>query len=51
VHGGISQSYFHALVAKGKGPRLMKIGARTLISVEAAAEWRKQQEATTEQVH
>ena len=50
AHGGISQSYFHALVAKGRGPRLMKVGARTMISVEAAAEWRRAQEAaTTEQ--
>jgi hypothetical protein len=51
THGDISQAFFHALVAKGKGPRLMKIGARTLISVEAAAEWRAQQEAATEQAN
>ena len=45
----ISQAFFHALVAKGRGPRLMKVGARTLISVEAAAKWRRAQEAATEQ--
>jgi hypothetical protein len=49
VHGGISQAFFHALVAKGKGPRLMKVGARTFITTEAAAAWRAQQEAATEQ--
>jgi hypothetical protein len=49
THGGISQSYFHALVAKGRGPRLMKVGARTMVSVEAAAEWRAAQEAATAQ--
>src|SRR5262245_3252864 len=50
VHGGMSQAFFHALVAKGRGPKLMKVGARTMISVEAAAEWRHAQEAATEQV-
>ena len=49
AHGGMSQSYFHALVAKGRGPRLMKVGARTMISVEAAADWRRAQEAATKQ--
>jgi len=47
----MSQAFFHALVAKGKGPRLMKVGARTLISVEAAAKWRRAQEAATDQVN
>ena len=51
AHGGMSQAFFHALVAKGKGPRLMKVGARTLISVEAAAKWRRAQEAVTDQVN
>jgi hypothetical protein len=49
VHGGMSQAFFHALVAKGKGPKLMKVGARTFITVEAAAAWRAAQEAATEQ--
>src|SRR6516225_4397997 len=47
VHGGMSQAFFHALVARGKGPRLMKVGARTFITVEAAAKWRQAQEAAT----
>jgi hypothetical protein len=47
AHGGMSQAFFHALVAKGRGPRLMKVGARTMVSVEAAAEWRRAQEEAT----
>jgi len=35
------------LVNAGKGPRLMKVGRRTLISVEAAADWRREMEAKT----
>ena len=44
AHGGISKSFFHKIVNEGKGPRLMKIGRRTLISTEAAADWRVQME-------
>lgn len=36
----ISKSHFYALVRGGLGPRLMRVGSRTLISAEAAAEWR-----------
>src|SRR5262249_3717608 len=50
LHGGMSQSYFHKLVSEGRGPRLMKIGARTMISREAAADWRRAQEAATKQM-
>ncbi len=48
-HGNISKSFFHKLVNEGKGPRLMKIGRRTLISAEAAADWRAKMEAATDQ--
>ncbi|NEX61731.1 hypothetical protein [Noviherbaspirillum galbum] len=48
-HGNISRSFFHKLVNEGKGPRLMKVGRRTLISTEAAADWRAQMEAQTNQ--
>lgn len=48
-HGMISRSFFHKLVNMGKGPRLMKIGRRTLISAEAASAWRAQMEAQTDQ--
>lgn len=38
---GISKSFFYKLQRQGKGPRIMKIGRRTLVSAEAAEEWRK----------
>jgi hypothetical protein len=43
VHG-ISLGLFHILMRQGRGPRVMKLGRRTLISVEAAAEWRRRME-------
>ena len=44
---GISESFFHKLRAKGLGPVTMKVGTRTLISVEAAAAWRRAREGVT----
>lgn len=38
----ISRTHFYQLIKDGKGPDLMKLGRRTLISAEAAARWRKQ---------
>ena len=43
----LCRASFYNLVKSGKGPRLMKVGARTLISVEAAREWRARMEAET----
>jgi predicted DNA-binding transcriptional regulator AlpA len=45
----LSKAFLYKLIKEGKGPRLMKIGRRTLISSEAAAEWRAQMEAQTVQ--
>jgi predicted DNA-binding transcriptional regulator AlpA len=42
---GISKSMFYKMQREGKGPRIMKIGRRTLISQEASAKWRKNLEA------
>jgi hypothetical protein len=36
---------FYKLLAEGKGPRTMAVGARKLVSQESAAEWRRQMEA------
>jgi len=36
----ISRSFFYRLLGEGRGPRLLKIGRRTLITAESAAEWR-----------
>ena len=44
VAHGISQSFFYKLKKKGEGPREMKLGARTLITFESAAEWRRARE-------
>jgi hypothetical protein len=44
---GISESFFHKLRAKGLGPVTMKVGTRTLISVEAAVAWRRAREGAT----
>ena len=41
---GISRAMFYKLLKAGKGPRIMKIGSRTLISAEAAADWRRSME-------
>jgi hypothetical protein len=44
AHGKISRAFFYKLVKQGLGPRLLKIGHRTLITMEAAAEWRREME-------
>lgn len=42
----ISRAMFYKLRADGKGPRTMAVGSRTLISYEAAADWRRACEST-----
>lgn len=44
---GISRSLFYKLRRQGRAPRIMKIGRRTLISEEAASEWRRAMERNT----
>jgi predicted DNA-binding transcriptional regulator AlpA len=44
---GISRAYLYLLWKRGDGPRFMQIGARRLISREAALEWRQRMEART----
>lgn len=41
---GISVAFFYKLKKQGEGPREMKVGARTLITFESAAEWRRARE-------
>ncbi len=43
----ISRTHFYALLKLGRAPRTMKVGRRTLISAEAAADWRKRMEDET----
>ncbi len=45
---GISRSGYYKNRAAGIGPREMRVGARVLISKEAAAEWRQAREVSTE---
>ena len=40
----ISRSKLYQLWAAGIGPRFMKVGVKVLISVEAAADWRRERE-------
>lgn len=41
---GLSRRKFYYMLRAGEGPRLMKCGRRTLISVEAAQRWRRARE-------
>jgi len=49
AHHSVSRSLFYRLQKEERGPRLTKIGRRTLISAESAAEWRSRMERETEQ--
>lgn len=44
----ITKVFFYKLLKQGRGPRIMKVGTRTLISVEAAADWRSRMEEGAE---
>jgi hypothetical protein len=41
---GISVDFYFKLQRKGLGPKVMRVGARTLISIEAGAAWRRERE-------
>ncbi len=44
---GISRAYLYLLWRRGEGPAYMQVGARRLVSREAAADWRRQMERRT----
>jgi hypothetical protein len=44
----ISRNLFYTLKKEGLAPKIMTVGKRRLISVEAAAEWRKTMESKGE---
>ena len=46
---GISRGTFYKLAKQGLGPKTAKIGRRTLISTEAAEQWRRRMEQETVQ--
>jgi hypothetical protein len=41
----ISPDLFYKMQREKWGPKIMRVGARTLISIEAAEEWRRNREA------
>jgi len=41
----ISESFYYKLKNQGLGPREMQVGTRTLITFEAASDWRAEREA------
>jgi hypothetical protein len=41
----ISYGKFYQMCREGKGPKLMKVGTRRMISVEEAARWRAERSA------
>ncbi len=45
---GISRGLFYRLLREGRGPRVIKAGRRTLISREAAEEWRRRMETAAQ---
>jgi len=45
---GFCRASFYNMLKRGEGPRVMKVGGRTLVSHEAAADWRRDREANTD---
>ncbi len=43
----ISRGLFYNMLRDGHGPRVIKAGRRTLISREAAEDWRRRMESAT----
>jgi len=46
---GVSRAFLYRLLSEGRGPRIIKIGARTLVRRQALADWLAQLEAETPQ--
>lgn len=44
----ISRGLFYNMLREGRGPAVIKAGRRTLISREAAEEWRRRMEASAQ---
>jgi predicted DNA-binding transcriptional regulator AlpA len=44
---GISRAMFYKLLKAGQAPRLAKVGSKTLITNEAAAEWLRAREVAS----
>jgi hypothetical protein len=46
----ISRSMLYKMWSEGSGPRTMPVGTKVLITVEAAADWRREREAASNSV-
>lgn len=44
---GVSRAFFYVLRKRGEGPTVMKVGKRTLVSEEAAQDWRRRMEISS----
>jgi predicted DNA-binding transcriptional regulator AlpA len=44
---GFCRASFYNMLKRGEGPRVMKVGGRTLVSQEAAMDWRREREANS----
>lgn len=42
---GMSRTAFYQVLKEGRGPTTFKVGRRTFVSEEAAADWRRRMEA------
>jgi hypothetical protein len=47
LRNSISSALFFKLAREGRGPRVMRVGRRTLITKEAAVAWRRTLEAAS----
>jgi predicted DNA-binding transcriptional regulator AlpA len=45
----LCRASFYNLLKRGTGPKVMKVGGRTLVSKEAAEEWRRRMETDASQ--
>lgn len=45
----ISRTHFYELIKLGRGPRLLRVGRRVLITAEASADWRRAMELATDE--
>ena len=51
THGPICRASFYNMLRNGTVPKTMRVGSRVLISIEAAAEWRREMEARAVENH
>ena len=50
LHGPMSRAHFYKLLKAGRGPKVIKLGAKRMITIEAAKEWRAKLDAEAQEV-